>query len=296
LDIESFIFKISHDSWRDGKIDLEDEGLISDLSQFGLTPLQAQLYLTLVKCGPSHARVLSSTLGINRVDVYRVLRGLQKLGLIEIILASPSKYSAIDPKRAIDLLIKDNENRLMKIKNRAQKLSSRIAAVSNTNFLPERIDDSAQHHFKLKYGWQVLDTLKILIDGAQREILVIWSGVGLRVHSAEGILEHFEKAFQRGVRIKAITETTSDDSDEIRLLNRITSLRISDNLLSSLRSITVDSKQVLLSATAAPPSESERMSLWTDNRAIVDGFVKDFDRLWQISLPVNAYRLDLKSR
>ncbi|MFI5421187.1 MAG: helix-turn-helix domain-containing protein, partial [Nitrososphaerales archaeon] len=56
---------------------------ISDLTKFGLTPLQAKVYIRLLMLGPSYAKDLGAILGINRVDTYRILRGLRKRGLLE---------------------------------------------------------------------------------------------------------------------------------------------------------------------------------------------------------------------
>ncbi len=254
------------------------------------------MYVSLVVYGPSHAKSLVSIMEIGRVDVYRILRGLRKRGLVEVYLGSPSKFAAVDPKRALDFLTKEKENNLAELKKSSGTLKERLEAVSARMHAPDPRDDTAQNHFKLKFGRQVLDTREQLLNRANKEILVIWSGLGLKIHIAEGLLQTFERAAARGVKIRAITEFMTDDLQEIQLINKFATLRIGENLLTTLRSMIVDSREVLLSATSLPASQSELIALWTDNAAIVSGFMKDFDRLWDRSLPLDQHLLHMKAR
>lgn len=248
------------------------------------------MYTSLVAYGPSQARSLVSILDIGRVDLYRILRGLRKRGLVEIILSSPSRYEAVVPKRAIEILIKESENRLLDLRRHAPPLVESLQSMSEIEKASEPRDDSTQDHFRLKYGRQVLDTREQLIENSRKEILIIWSAIGLKSHSVEGLLQHFERAAMRGVNIRAITEITREDVMEVQTIKQFTSLRISDNLSVSLRPMIIDSKQVLLSGTYLPASnEKELIALWTDNPAIVNGFILHFARLWESSAPIGDY-------
>ena len=53
------------------------------LTDFGLTPYQAKIYLAAVKLGPSAAGKLAKVAGVRREEVYRTLPKLEKAGLIE---------------------------------------------------------------------------------------------------------------------------------------------------------------------------------------------------------------------
>lgn len=274
-----------------------EEELVFELGKLGLTPLQARVYVALVMYGPNRARSLASIIGISRVDLYRILRGLGKRGLTEVILSNPSRYAAVDPARVTDILLKESENHLALLRSNNPSLIERLNALSGIKKISEPRNDPAQNHFKLKYGRQVLDTRERLINNSHTEILVIWSGIGLKIHSAEGLLDTFERASERGVNIRAITEFTDDDNDEIQTISRFATVRISENsLLSTLRSMIIDSRVVLLSATSLPASNDELIALWTDNPAMVNGLIRDFARLWETSLPVKNYLLQMKSR
>jgi len=60
--------------------------LIKDLMEYGLTKLQAKLYLGILMLGSSTVQNLSKLMGINKVDTYRVLKELTKKGLVEVMV------------------------------------------------------------------------------------------------------------------------------------------------------------------------------------------------------------------
>lgn len=49
---------------------------VGDLIDFGLTPLQSRVYISLLRLGQSRAGRLSSAAGVVRPEVYRILRTL----------------------------------------------------------------------------------------------------------------------------------------------------------------------------------------------------------------------------
>lgn len=63
----------------------------------GLTYLQAKVYVTLLRLGDVGAEVrkIASASVIARQDVYRILPALQKMGLVEKVVAIPTIYRPI---------------------------------------------------------------------------------------------------------------------------------------------------------------------------------------------------------
>ena len=265
---------------------LEIEEKIPELTNFGLTPLQARVYVRLLMLGPSHARHLGSILGINRVDTYRILRGLRKRGLLEVLISEPSKYVAVEPGQAIEILISERQKQISDLRSRSPSVLSWLNSIARSEpepVGPQTIDDSSVTHFRLKYGIQMVDSLRKLARTSQTEILKIWSAPGLIFHSEEGLLEEFEKAAARGVKIRGLVEITEGNKEDVRYLSQFAILRSAKDLSTTLRYTISDSKEVLVNATQAPLEQAGVMAFWTDNPAIVHGFIEDFTRKWELS-------------
>jgi HTH-type transcriptional regulator, sugar sensing transcriptional regulator len=276
-------------------LESEVEERIDDLSYFGLTPLQSKVYIALVMYGPSSASTIGSSIGVNRVDIYRVLKGLEKRGIVEALLGNPAKYIAIDPQRALATLIKEAENHVAELKEQGVPLAEWLKSISKLKATSELPDQVALTHFKLKHSRQVFDTFKTLMENSQREILKVWSPAGLHLYYSERLLEYFRKASERGVMIKAVTEVRKDNLREVNEISEYVSLRHSDNLSASLRYMIVDSKQVFVNATPVPMNIHDFTALWTDNPAIVQGFCLEFARLWDSSSPLEDVRIRARS-
>jgi len=60
------------------------------LTELGLSAIQAKVYLALAQSTESTATVVADISGVARPDVYRVLAQLEKMGLVQTIVANPN--------------------------------------------------------------------------------------------------------------------------------------------------------------------------------------------------------------
>jgi sugar-specific transcriptional regulator TrmB len=85
------------------------EKSVKTLTQLGLTINQAKVYFALVKLGITNAKEISKTSNIVLQDIYRVMPSLEKLGLVERLVSSPSLFKANSPKQDVLALFKLRE-------------------------------------------------------------------------------------------------------------------------------------------------------------------------------------------
>ena len=72
---------------------------VQTLRGFGLTFLQAKVYLTLVRTGNSTVKKIAEKTNIARQEAQRVAAELQSLGLVEKLLVNPTEFDASSHKR-----------------------------------------------------------------------------------------------------------------------------------------------------------------------------------------------------
>lgn len=85
--------------------------------------------MLLLKLGmESNAASLFEISGVARQDVYRVLLELEKLGLVEKIIATPNRFRAVAPTNAISLLLEEKIVYFNDLHKRAQCLAKKIVA------------------------------------------------------------------------------------------------------------------------------------------------------------------------
>lgn len=94
------------------------------LAGLGLSRLEARVYFALLGGGVLDAASLAKNSGVCRSDVYRVLRRLEGLGLVERLLCYPCRFSAVPLRTAIDVLVERRDSELRELKSKLAALLS----------------------------------------------------------------------------------------------------------------------------------------------------------------------------
>jgi sugar-specific transcriptional regulator TrmB len=267
-------------------IDLEYQ-----LAPFGLTPLQSKIYLWLLCLGPTKASNLIKRLGIHRADVYRVLRNLVSKGVVEMNMGSPAIYSAVPSTKALAIFLREQEKKLQELKQRSEtlalKIDKRISEVTESSGR-NPVSPVFMSSFRLKFGVQVLEMWREMLANAKQEVLRIWSKFGISYHDSEGLMEEYQTCSQRGVKIRAVTEIDKDTAKLVKKYSKFIEFRHNVISASALRYTIVDRKQVFVSTTLVPNKTEDFSALWTDNSALVRGFVMDFEEVWSKSIQLQT--------
>jgi HTH-type transcriptional regulator, sugar sensing transcriptional regulator len=75
------------------------------LSRFGLLKNEIRVYLHLARAGEMKAGDLAEAIALHRTETYRILRDLEKKGIVFSIFEKPLKFTAVPLDKAIDLLV-----------------------------------------------------------------------------------------------------------------------------------------------------------------------------------------------
>src|SRR5450756_977142 len=99
-----------------------DDLHIQILMNLGLTLLQAKVYLTLAELGKAEVTRISNASNVARPDVYRVISTLEKIGLVEKIIATPTMYKATPIKEGVDILLQNKTQEYNELQQRTMYL------------------------------------------------------------------------------------------------------------------------------------------------------------------------------
>jgi HTH-type transcriptional regulator, sugar sensing transcriptional regulator len=75
------------------------------LTRFGLLKNEIRVYLYLARAGEKKAGEIAEAIALHRTETYRILRDLEKKGIVFSIFEKPLKFTAVDLDKAIDLLV-----------------------------------------------------------------------------------------------------------------------------------------------------------------------------------------------
>ena len=276
-------------------IERKREGLINSLVTYGLTPVQAQAYLTLLKLGHATAKSISSSSDMNRVDIYRALRHLKKFGIVEEKLGNPTEFVAVEPEQALDILIASKlrvVDRLRTTKPELWRMLHDFKMESGT----QSVDDSNEGEdifIKVVWGEQMFRRVQKVVLESKEEILTIFAPSVMIIYDQMGIPElEAEQRRNTDVKIRALTNIVPENLDQASLYSKMVDLRHNDLPKSQLRYTISDNEKLILPVGDPPYNITEGMALWTNSKVLIAALKADFEGLWAHSIPAKE-RIEL---
>ncbi|MBN1683060.1 hypothetical protein JW865_05865, partial [Candidatus Bathyarchaeota archaeon] len=86
--------------------------LTKKLLDYGFEEKEAEIYIFLSSAGPSPARIIARRFNFNRMKAYRILKNLEKKGIIQSVMSRPIKYLASPLNEVLSNKITETKNQL----------------------------------------------------------------------------------------------------------------------------------------------------------------------------------------
>jgi len=180
----------------------ELDSIEENLVQMGLPRSEAKVYLFLAKTGEKKARDVAEALSIYRTETYRLLRNLERKGLILSVLGKPLKFIAVPLEKTIDALI---EMKRMEIKEFEQK---KREIIDFWHSIPKaEIETEEKEVFQILEGdKQIALKANSMLDRSEREICMSASETDLESLYYSGFLDKLRIVSRNGVKVILIAD------------------------------------------------------------------------------------------
>jgi len=256
------------------------------LCAFGLTPNQARVYLTVCRLGIAQVGRVSKASKVRREDIYRLLPSLEKLGLIEKVLGTPTKIRAIPVEDALSLLVKQEEDKAHKKMAELKMKKDEFLKVfkASSKAMAEEVEGTEFSFITEKAA--IINKATLFLKKLEREVDIVSSR--LKLTQMIGIFsELFKKALKKGVRFRVITEMPEEEDQIPRIIEERLSpvaafkLRYAESLPSHY--LIVDNKEMMIT-TSTDGALAERPTLWTNSASLIEPLQRTFEELWHKSI------------
>ena len=157
-------------------ISIENNDLIGNLEEFGISQYEARAYLTMIGKGSLSASEIAYYSHLPRTKIYLTLKKLEKKGLSVISQQKPLICSAINPTEAFEEIVLTQEQRLMNMKKVIEKLQK---INDKSNYL-KGLEEKRYFILDPKSTFQKLTTL---VENSRTSIIAILDVWGLRLIS-----------------------------------------------------------------------------------------------------------------
>jgi sugar-specific transcriptional regulator TrmB len=248
------------------------------LARFGLLKNEIKVYLYLARAGEKKAGEIAEAIALHRTETYRILRDLEKKGIVFSIFEKPLKFTAVALDKAIDLLV---DAQKIKIKLLEQEKPSLVELWQS---MPQPKTETVQKElFQMLEGeQQVLMKANELIEKTQQTFQIYASAD----YFSELYYNDFSDKLKTQARKVEVTVVTDSSLKSSYFLGQMpwlsTSHRIADgqNLPCFMVS---DNKEVLIAfrekAADVDDKKNRTAAIWTNYTALVNTLQILFSKL-----------------
>lgn len=185
---------------------MKDE-IAGELTQLGLTPTEAQIYLALIQNGPMGASAIAAATSLARTAVYPALGSLVDKGLVDAGEGYGSRFSVVPAEQALPHLMESDKEALLQRERLTSQILERISSMEELVETPpgELIQ-------VLRSPRAVSERFERLQLEAERQIEVFSKAPYFNRDGNEAE----QKVLRRGVRARAIYEKAGVEDPAIK--------------------------------------------------------------------------------
>jgi sugar-specific transcriptional regulator TrmB len=221
------------------------ETIVEDLVELGLSKDTAKVYVALLRTGRSPANAIAKVAGVHRVDTYKKLKELTRLGFGKLIIERPTLYEPVDPKTVLEALINTKRRKLEHVMESGARLEATLRALSSTVQVTQ-LDDGQSAYQVIVGRKQGYNMMAKALQSARYEVQRIISPNGLKRNYKYKLLDEHVACTKRGVRVRIITNAEHLPAKILKLVQPSIELRHSPDSL--LPTLVVDGETVILSS------------------------------------------------
>lgn len=270
------------------------------LGNIGLSEKESEVYIFLGKRGPLKGSQISKKLKMNKGQVYRILKGLQKKGLVEATLEFPTRFTAIPFEIVIDSFIKSKRAEVDLIEESKSDLLSDWKKISQTE-----LESSLERFSVIEGEKKIFNKISQMIKETKNEFSSIVSVNGLLRAEHYGIFEDIiNHPLKNKIKFRFLTQLTLEDLKSMKIfLEKIVSdfdFKGRDPDRSSTispRMAIKDKKEILLFISDEGPSSKRKIEavLCTNCQSIIKSFHNVFQDLWDGALDIKERIIEIET-
>jgi sugar-specific transcriptional regulator TrmB len=255
-------------------------GLESDIFEkfrgFGLTAKQSRVYVHLARRGASRASDLSFSLKVDRTEVYRILRVLQRRGLVKSTFERPARFEATPIGTVLEMFIDEKKREVVALEKEKEELIKQFEVIEAM-----RAEEGKGGFAVLEGRVSIYSRMSQMIREAEKEVIVITTSLGVTRGELAGFLDLNSK---KNVKGRALAKITPENIGTIKKAMASFPFEARHVELDYHPRIMIsDDREAIIFITSREDTSltsSEDTGLWTNSPPFVKTLKSLFENLW----------------
>ena len=246
------------------------------LRRLGLSKNEVKIFMYLARTGEHKASEVSEALSLHRTETYRILRDLEKKGLVSSVFEKPLKFIATPFEKALGALIETKKIKINLLEKKKESLVDLWLSLPQSETEPER-----KEVFQILEGEEQI-SLKAneILNNAEKEVFIFISENDIANFYHSGILDRLEELSKKNVKVQLLTNYSPKSCffiEKIKLKKAKYSLSKVDDELPTY--VLKDDEQLLL-LIRKNNGKKRVAALWTNYGAFTRALKALFLELW----------------
>ena len=256
--------------------------------KFDLSRNEIRVYIYLARSGMCKAREISDALSLHRTETYRILRDLEKRGLISCVLEKPLKFMATPFEEALDTLIKAKKLKIQLLERKKKNLIDIWFSIPQ-----QKVEPQNKEIFQILEGEeQMIIKANEVLERTRKEVYILAPDLDLLRFYHSGFTDNLEKISRNDVKVRLLTNH-SPKSRFIAEKMKLTDVKYLSSNVEDLPSFIIsDQDQLLFSVKngngiqdSGMRRKKEKISfLWTNYDAFIKAMKMLFLKLWNTKI------------
>ncbi len=246
------------------------------LCRLGLSKNEIRVYIYLARTGEHKASEISESLSLHRTETYRILRDLEKKGLISSVFEKPLKFIATSFEKTLEILIETKKMKIDLIEKRKDDLIDLWLALPKTVVEQERKEVFQILEGEEQIGLKADEILNI----AEREVLIFASEQDIANFYHSSLLDKLEKISKKSIDVQLLTNYSPKSCFFIEKI-KLRKAKYSLSDVDALPTFIITDDQQLLLLVRKSNGKKRVAALWTNYDAFVKALKTLFVELWK---------------
>jgi sugar-specific transcriptional regulator TrmB len=271
------------------------------LKNFGLSEKQAEIYIFLGKSGPLKGGEITKRLIMNKGQVYRILRKLQKKGLVEETLEFPARFTAVPLETVIDSFVKSKREEAAHIEEAKKDLLSDWNKISQSE-----LESSVEKFSVIEGKKKIFHKISQMINETNSQFSMKSTVSDLFETEQFGVFDILDKHPTKSkIQFRVLTQLSKQNLKAMKLLNTKLKPKLDfrgkDPSLGSptfTRMVIRDNGEIIFfisNKKRASLKDGKEVCLCTNCKSIIEAFLDVFEDSWKNSKDIEDQIIEIET-
>jgi pimeloyl-ACP methyl ester carboxylesterase/sugar-specific transcriptional regulator TrmB len=259
------------------------------LKNFGLTEKETEIYIFLAKYGVLTGGEISKKCKMLRPHVYRILKRLQKKGVVEATLESPTRFFSVPFEKILDKNIRTKREEFVSLEKAKSSLIDDWKKLSTKEIVP-----AIGKFVVIEGSKKIYSKIIQMIEETKRQLSAILSVPGLARGEQFGIFDAaYEHPMKSDIEFQFLTDLPKKYLKAVKLLVpklkceiSLKAITLSPNSGSLPRMVIRDGEEILFfisPKTDVFSTGQDDACLFINSKSLVQTLCKTFEDFWKDS-------------